>query len=322
MIAVIAGMISSNAHAATASAPAVLQYQARLSGANGPLADQLVDVEAWIYDSPTEGIAGDLANGHLLYAEAFQKIRVQRGMLRLGLGEGDALGGFAGAPLPMEKLAAAGALYLQIIVNGESIEPRQRFGFDLNVFRAQYAKVAEKLSGNFTLSAADLPLLPASKVTGPLPKERIPQFDRSIISGDLNDAIIPSLTLDILVSGTLDAALIAGIDSADITSGVFAPQRFTTVLYGDDISIMSGTTDPSNMFNFMPADPPGSACAQIVALNSFSLSNYKADGLLVYNAGQIAMCLVETESVLQDWITEVANVPCTAQYLKVCVRKG
>ena len=102
------------------------------------------------------------------------------------------------------------------------------------------AGTIKEIGGLGTLSASDIPNLPASKITsGTLSTARIPNLAASkITSGTLADARIPSLAASKITSGTFATARIPSLDASKITSGTLGTGRIPNLAAS---KITSGT---------------------------------------------------------------------------------
>lgn len=304
------------------AAPDVLHYQAHLADSNGLNVDGDVRVEVRVYDSPTAG--------ELIYAES-HNIHVDRGVVRLSIGEGTGLGSFSGIPLPMERLAQAGDLYVELHINGEKIEPRQHAGYQNYALLSQYARSADNLSGSLTIPSASLPDMPASKTYGALAPARIPSMDASRVSGVLSADRIPSnLTLNKLTAGTLGEGIISQIDSSSITTGTFNGGVLPDLMYSQTFYAEVG--DVSNWGTIpLPPDFAYNQCKMIAGIKDLNMPDDKmADDLFVdvtppspwggFNFS--VQCEAEyATSVCDPLCSDVAvRHPCTARYLMVCAR--
>lgn len=319
-VSTLAGLtlIPFGAKAQVASTPALIHYQAHLTDTNGVNIDGNVAVEIWIYDSPDAGVEGDLNSEHLLYAESHNSIKVDRGTLRLSIGEGNALGRFSGAPLPLEKLAQISDIYVEIYINDEKIEPRQRVAYQNYSLRAQYALLADSLSGELSLSASNLPEnIDASKVSGTLPLERIPNMGISKITGKLNTGRIPSLALNKINSGNLNNGRIENINGGDISTGEFVDGVIpTSVMRKSQIYAHAGDVVDGRYIEI----PHGfiiDQCSLHVGAKSFTYpSGRDADGLRVNHSISHGSYLVTCKAI--DYANGGLEHPCTASYLIVC----
>jgi hypothetical protein len=315
-------MQPARAAASFAPVPELLHYQARLTGAEGVSIDKEVHVQVYLYDDATLGMSGDLNDGHLLYAEDHGDVRVERGMLRVTIGGGAPLGPFAGAPLPMARLATAGALHVDIALDGEWLSPRQAVGFFPTAAYAQYAKTADALEGELHLIAANLPdALPASKVTGTLSPARIPALPSSTLSGMVSADRIPgAIPLSRITSGTLPDSVIPSIDASKITSGTFgAAQLPPTLLAEGAVGFMMGEASDGENIGL----PPGfaeSECAWIVGLANNDDHTWSGgiDHFRIYTGSDInsktAGTNVHCEFQQNGW----PAIPCDVAYLTVC----
>ena len=223
LCAITLAKVPAYAAQAYSSVPGLIHYQGRLVTADGVNVDGGVAVQVFIYDSPTLGASWDPNDAHVLYAEDQGNANVTRGTLRFTIGEGAPLGPFMGAPLPLEELALAGDLYVGLYVNGELIEPRQRIGMRNAAIRAQYARTADNVAGDFgfnqsnlpagfsankvttdTISSARINNVPSGNLSGAVSSSRLPNnIPLSKISGGtLSTAVVPSLSADLLTSGS------------------------------------------------------------------------------------------------------------------------
>lgn len=346
VIVLAIALFAGSGAAGAADVPAVMHYQARLSQTNGSPVEGTVNAEVWIYDSALEGVDGDLLSEHLLYAESHESARVERGMLRLSIGEGRARGRFAGTSLPVEELSTAPDVYLLLYINGEKTEPRQRAGHEVFAQRAQYARVAENITGAFHIPASSLPEMDASKTYGTVPAARVPQMDASRISGSVGADRLPALSLDRIVTGTLLNAVIGEIDSLNITAGKFPIGTMPTgTMLSDSVYIEAGDISDGGTVAIPAAFRWPTAltgdCDIAMSLKNLDMPVYDgskmmADDLFVYAEtlglifpmGYRAHCEAEHERACAAWegtwprtcTAYATRYPCTASYLMVCVK--
>lgn len=325
--------IAVRAHAVTpADAPPVLYYQAHLMDANGTNLSGNVIVETRIYDSPQEGSIDDLSSGHLLYAESHGTVSVERGNLRIGIGEGSAIGPFQGMPLPMDRIASSGSLYLQLILNGEPIEPRQRIAQEVFAIRAQYAVQADTLANGLTLAAANLPDdISAKKVNGGvLNTARFANVDTSKLAGSVDASHLPQLDFSLLSSDALPDGEITQLDSAAVTTGTFDPARLSNIMTSDDIYIAAGTANDGDV---LQVPWLYSQCGYILGLQDVSIPyGHFADSLNVFTTNNWFTKTIHCQTTYQgspfdtDPNTPLPGGPqeytqlCTASYMVFCVR--
>lgn len=300
--------LSARAADSYAPVPKVLQYQSHLMDANGLNVDGRVAVDVYLYDSPS--------GGHLLYAEQHGAIKVDRGILRFAVGEGVAVGSFTGAPLPVEALAARGAVYIEVHIDGERMLPRHVVGFHNAAIRAQYAKKADELSGDLHLIANNLPDLPASKVEGELHEARIPVLPASKLTGPLDPARMPDgIPVSRIVSGTLPSSSIPSLAAGDIQSGVFSTAQMPGVLLAKgDLYLASGIVQHGQ---YIPVPAGYSDCASIVSIQR-TIGDHMAGGIddiAVHTTGTLVTCQIT------GWqYPLVVTKACEAAYLIACVR--
>lgn len=313
MIIALVVVGSGDVKAAMSPAPAVYEYQAHVVPANRAALDGTHTVYVLIYDSPTLGVAGDLASNHLLYAEVHQGMKLERGWLRVGIGEGTPVGPYQGMQLPVERIASSPELYLQIGIDNELVAPRQRINVNPNAYQSTYALLADNLDGSFVLTAANLPAngFDASRVVGEIDKSRFPSsLSPTLLSGTLSGDRLEQLPLS-LISGQLPLDRIGKIESANITTGTFPASAIPATVYQQgSIQVYSG--DAGNGSTLPHVD---GKCAWIVGMSN----------LLYGDEGQ-----KDIVNLIQVSADGDANVTCkttgwektkycTARYLVVCL---
>jgi len=231
--------------------PQIFQYQARLVDADGVPVNEDVAVKVYLYDSATAGFSGDLNDEHLLYAENHAQVNVARGTLRVTIGNGDPLGAFSGSLLPLKNIAETAELYLEIEINGETVSPRQRIAFSNRSFAAAYAKRAQDLVGQLSITTGSFPEdFSAGNITSwvmdPL---RFPQLPVSKLTGtNIDVGLIPyNIPLSKLgsTSGqTIGTDLLPNIPAPKVQSGLFDSARLpNAVLAPSSISVTSGDVE-------------------------------------------------------------------------------
>ena len=311
-----------------AGVPGVIHYQAHLMNSSGANFDEEINAEVWIYNSAADGADRDLISENLLYVESHERIRVDRGTIRLSIGEGRALGRFAGTSLPLEKLAQVRELFIQLYLNGEKISPRQHIGYQNHALKAEYARAADNLSGTLNIPASSIPSIDASKTYDVIPPARIPAMDASKISGTVYPERIPSLSLDRLASGTLGNSVIGSINSSNITAATLPLTTMPdTLMMPGSIYFEAGDASDGQRISI----PPDfrwpthllTDCDIIVGIKNFTISGGPwADEISVYpeaiNLFGIPMgyevhCGVEHSG---------GRTPCTTSYLMACVNYG
>ncbi|MDF1554659.1 MAG: kelch repeat-containing protein [Deferrisomatales bacterium] len=125
------------------AAPRLVQYQGRLEDAGGPV-NGLVDLE-FIFSADADGLAP-------LWSEMHLDVPVASGVFAVGIGSVDVSG------VPVELFPSEGA-WLEVVVNGEALSPRQQLASSLYALQALYAEnatfafTADTLDG---LDSADL----------------------------------------------------------------------------------------------------------------------------------------------------------------------
>jgi hypothetical protein len=330
-------LFPSSALAVLSSVPEVIEYQAHLMDSEGQNLNGDISVAVWVYDSPTDGPDGDFGSEHLLYAESHERIHVDRGILRVAIGEGKALGRFIGLTLPRERIAQAKDLYIQLYLNGEKIEPRQHAGHQPYAMHAQYAGKADFINGTLSIPATSLPDMDASKTNGALLQERFPAMNASKITGILSSDHLPALTLDKITSGTLANAVIGHVESSSITSGRLSeavmPAEVTT---SDSLYIEAGDVADGGVIPIPPGFfwPEHFVCGIFLGIKYLDMpteygGKKMADNIHIYAGysvgpgglvnGYQAYC----EAGYGHWTTGgmvQGGQPCTASYLIACVK--
>lgn len=323
-------MTSGVADAATTAAPPVLQYQAQIGSADGSTLSLLSRVDIVLYDSPTLGSASDLNGSHVLYAETHRNVAVDQGLLRLGIGTGEGLGRFAGAILPVEVLAQVSSLSLELTIEGERLDPRQRIAMSPNALRAAYAKKAQTLTGPLTLTAANIPQgFDASHVKGTLAAARLPQqFSATQIQGVLSPDRLDLLPLEKIVSGTLETAVIGAVSGQKIVGGPFPANVIPGNLLSQDNVAIVADDIANNAVLPIPAGFTQDQCYWIVGLKDLNGNGRITDQLMVHTGmfaapmfdtghwGRTVRCFSNGRPPVGD---ELA-VPCTARYFMICKR--
>jgi|GEM_PF-4176852 len=243
---------------AQADAPATLKiasmihYHSRIADVQGSPVDGELAVKVYVYDSATEGMSGDLDDAHLLYAEDHGDVRANRGRLNLAIGTGDAMGPFAGSQLPLQDIALSSGLYVELEVEGETIEPRQRLSFARSAYAAAYASRADGLVGDFSITTASFPNdLTAAKIdcgTYDLSKNRFSQIPVSKLTGDLPLGAIPTnipLSKIDPGGGVLAAERLPAVSAVSIQSGMFPAGMLPDSVLGDTQIRIKGGDVPS-----------------------------------------------------------------------------
>lgn len=312
------------ARAATSFSPVpeLIHYQARLTDADGISVDDDVNVTLFVYDSPTLGTPGDVTGEHVIYAEDHGSVRVERGMLRLTIGTGGALGPFAGAPLPLENLTIAGGLHVELYIDGERLTPRQSIGFHPRAAYAQYARTADELSGDIHLISSNLPdEIPASKVEGALTVARIPALTPGYLSGAVSAGRVPNdIPLSRISGGMLDGSVIPDIDASKIASGDFeSGQLPTTILDEDDVAFAAGIVGNGGSIG-IPSGYVSTECAWIVGLanNDTHTVPDGIDDFRIYTGPDIDSFSYDTAVHCEFQHGSNPPVGCDVRYLTVC----
>ncbi|MDF1554660.1 MAG: hypothetical protein P1P84_16430 [Deferrisomatales bacterium] len=108
------------------SAPRLVQYQGRLEDGSGPVTG-LVDLE-FIFSSDADGLA-------TLWSEMHLDVPVENGIFSVSIGSVEVSG------VPVELFPPEGA-WLEVVVNGEALSPRQQLASSLYALQALYAENA------------------------------------------------------------------------------------------------------------------------------------------------------------------------------------
>lgn len=302
------------------SVPNLMHYQGRLATADGVNVDGEVAVQVFVYDSPTLGASGDPNDAHVLYAEDQGNVFVNRGTLRFTIGEGSPLGQFMGAPMPLEALALAADLYVELYVNGERIEPRQCIGMRNAAVRAQYARIADDVAGDFGFNQSNLPLggFSANKVTSDtINAARINDVPAGKLSGAINTNRLPTdIPLSKISGGTLLPEVLPEF-SADILSGSnpFPVERLPKeILREGNIGFGMGTIGHGDTI----AAPSGfdiGQCAWMVAYhNTSNTSSFNDINIFRIYPGESPNPVV-TCQIIKDTNNQTT---CEVDYLIIC----
>ncbi|MFA5186490.1 MAG: hypothetical protein WC551_08445 [Patescibacteria group bacterium] len=269
--------LSAAAAPADVTIPGAVHYNARLADADGKPLNDTVSVRAFIYDSATEGMSGDLDDARLLYAEDFGDVSIVRGRLSLTIGKGEPLGSFAGFSLPLRALAEAEGLYLELEVEGERISPRQRIGFSKSSQGAAYARRAKNLNGAYTISTSSFPEdLPANKIncSGSRPdlnSTRISSVPIAKISGVLPKSTMPSnipLSKIDPSGGSVAAARLPNVSASSVQSGKFASsERLPDAVLAPE-QLLIGGSDGGGVLSGGSTGVSGASCSCMAALHS------------------------------------------------------
>lgn len=320
----------------TASAPSVIHYQAQLADLNGINLSGNVSLEVRIYDSATEGVPGDLNSENLLYAESYDTVRIDRGILRMEIGEGKALGRFSGFPMPFENLAQAPDLYVELSINGELIKPRQHIAYQMFALKSEYARIAENVNGNIIIKASDLDNLDASLTKDQLLIGRIPPLDVSKISGEVGANYIAKLPLSKITSGTVTDNFIGNISSASIQTGTFAANVIANIITSDNLHVESGEIYGSQAVR-VPDGFIKFQCGLFLGIKGLEFPSQQCDSAfaddiylsddIIYNFSPyffIAQCFAKyrhytnQEYCVATQVDDDADQPCTASYVMIC----
>lgn len=315
-----------NAAAQTySSVPNLIHYQGRLSSSDGVNVDGEVSVQVFVYDSSTLGASGDPNDAHVLYAEDQGNVFVNRGTLRFTIGEGSPLGPFMGAPMPLEALAMAGELYVELYVGGERIDPRQRIGMRNAAMNSQYARIADNVSGDFgfnqsnlptgfsaskitsdTINAARIDDVPAGKITGRIDSTRLPSDIplSKINGGTLAESVLPDFSADIL-TGT-DPFLVERLPKEILREGNIG-FAMGTAGHGDTISAPSGF------------DINNDNCAWTVGYRNSSSADLGFNDINIFRIypGESPNPVV-TCQVIKDESNSGTQTTCDVDYLVIC----
>lgn len=316
------------AAATVADVPVLLHYQARVAGADDVNVDGTVDAEVWLYDSATEGGDRDFMSDHLLFAESHASVRVDRGIMRMSIGDGTPLGRFLGTSPSSEVLAGVGDLFIQLYLNGEKVEPRQKVGYEFFAEKTEYARVADQTSGVLNVSSDSMPSIEATKTYGSLSAARIPHMSAGKITGTFTDStFIPQLPLSKLASDTLETSVIGGIGTSNITEGTFASTVLPNgIMIADDLYLESNRDVADGTTVVIPAQYrfPLGGCVMVAGLQSFDLPG-EGDGAvvadnLVVEADLISLFGIPIGYKINcDVINGGTRIEgCSASYLMVC----
>jgi hypothetical protein len=304
--------------------PGLLHYQAQLTSPEGINVDGEVAIQVLIYDSATLGVHGDPADEHVVYAEDQGQVRADRGTLRFTIGQGTALGPFSGAPLPLEAITTAADLYVELIVDGETVAPRQRIGFHNAAMRTQYARVAQELDGELKLNANNLPdeMNAGLASKDMLHAGRIPPLPSGKLTGLLSGYRMPSdIPLSRISGGSLGASVLPGFSASSVSDGTFASGRLpATVMPEGNVGFASGLIFHGQTLP-LPSGFDVSQCAWLVAYHNSDTSIYidnTTENVEVYTGTDPnAHSYDRTVTCrLSDNGSDVAN--CWVDYLVVC----
>ncbi len=300
-----------------APVPGVIHYQAHMTTIDGMRYDGTVPVRVFIYDSPVLGAHGYANDAHVLYAEDHGSVRVERGILRIGIGEGTALGRFAGASLPMESLATAAELYAEIYLDGEYLAPRQRLSFHNAALRAQYTRQAQDVYGVLRLNANNLPDMAATKANvDRLAPSRIPLLTRDWLRNEpVSLSRLPvGIPLSWISGGTLARSVLPEFSATTISTGTFQTSQLPATLMPRssikaEMGILSHGASIQPIAGYELGD-----CAWIVAYINGSNTLDVCDGINKF----YIYADRDTQSVMCQLNRGGTTVACPVQYLMFC----
>lgn len=331
IIAMLVTGIKARGEVTITSVPALINYQVRLADSLGLNVDGKISVSVMIYDSETLGVPGDLNDEHLIYAEEHSEVNVNRGIMRMEIGGGMPFGRFSGAPLPLEKMSISSDVYLELVINSERMQPRQKLTFNSHSLLAKYSKKAHKLTRPINVTPESVPNLSTSKVSGTISPARIPQLSSGYLSGTVSASTIPSnISLSNITGGTVSTGLLPEIPAINIEGGSFdAAQLPDNLMVLDDvgISMSQGEVMDEDVIP-IPQGFTVDECHWMISVNNLVHPVRGIDQLWVYTGRPEqtdinpayhfpgVRCRVQTEAIEGDGLL---IKPCGVHYIMLCI---
>jgi hypothetical protein len=234
------------AQAQVADVPLAIPYEGHLTDAGGMNLNADVQIEVRLYDSVIAGLGQGVSNLHVVYAEMHPTVTVEGGNFRIGIGEGTPLDA-KWTGLNTTPLIEKENVYLELWINGERLNPRQRLGSIPAATKVQHAKYADELVNMPEITEAMMPTYPASKITsGIFLETQIPNLPASRITGMLAAGQLPEIPISKFstAGASFDMSQLGNLTASKITSGTveldrlpqntyLTTEEFTTQLVGD-----------------------------------------------------------------------------------------
>lgn len=228
------------AYAQVADVPGSIPYRGHLTDADGIDLTASVQIEVRLYDSLIGGIGQGVANPHVVYAETHPGVSVERGNFLVAIGEGSPLDS-KWIGLPQSALISKERLYLELWIDGERLNPRQRLSSVPAALRAQHAQYADEFSVLPQITPEMVPAYDASKIaSGTFVSSQVPGLDAGRIEGVLGASVIPQIDVSKFSDvGSLDPSLLGSLSASSITSGQVSLSQIpgNTFLLDDDVAL-------------------------------------------------------------------------------------
>lgn len=315
-------LVSSNLHAEavqplSARTP-VIMFEGTIVDADGLRYDGKINAQVWFYKtaacSPVD----------LLYAEEFADAVSSRGQVRLPLTTGSPL---EGSVFALDDFASQPEVYTDIIVNGATMLHACPVTAQLSALRAERARYADGLRQPLTLTPADIPSHPASRITtGILDDARIPPIPYSVIVDEPATPAVDTFAVDRIP--LLSAKKVtAGVFGADSFANGIQAEWFTSDTLDDDVipseimrstgfGMRSGSAADGTAVG-IPSGFTRSQCAWFVSVGVFEESETGGSGIdhmqVLTDGNGVVTCKYDT-----DTAGNLLNKKCTANYLTIC----
>lgn len=300
--------------------PSNINYYARLKDADGKFMNGRVTVKAFLYDSATEGMSGDLNDEHLIYAEDHGDVNVTKGRLTFTFGGGEPMGPFSGSSFPVSKVAEAGGLFLELQIGTERLSPRQWIGFTGTSYGAAYAARATDLAGPLSITTSSFPAdMSAGKIdcsgsSSDIAPERLPSVQAgTITTGEIPLTQVPyHIPLSKLSSagGFIASGLLPNVSALKVTSGTFGTGQLPANVIGSD----GISKDAAAVASGSSSAVSGTNCHCMASLHST-----RDGGDENMNDVNVNMPLTGGTVTCSINFDEGTTKPCNASYMCLCV---
>ena len=314
---------------AAATPPRIVMYQGRLLNSNGvPVSDTTASISFALYDASSGGTCLWSNNSATCASVAARTVTLTSGLFSEALGD-------TAAATPYAAIAATvfadnASVYLEVIVNGETLTPRKA------MLAAPYAMNADALDGyTTTLAGATSAMVPVFTANGNLVITGSPQSTATtdavlLVNPDTAVTATNEKLLSLAVSGTAKFTLDAEGDgtfagSIGVNGGTIASSIALAITSGGDLSLNPGG---SGLVSITTGDDFTVGAATLVAPFSVDVSlatirfgsGSSADPILNFYASdsstsaQIAYGLTDTFAVTGgNWsLTGLGTLPTTS----------